>query len=71
MPNLTQKNIEAEKKWRQTWKSIVWILNNAVFDKTIKILRNGIDVSLISNTKIILNGQENQAECHKKYLTMI
>ena len=43
-------------------KALHTLINNAVYCKAIENLRNRIDVKL---------GNQNQATCHKKYLTMI
>ena len=47
------------------------LMNNAVYGKTMKNIRNRTDKTLASNKrKTIQNGRQTQATCHKKYLTM-
>ena len=47
------------------------LMSNAVYGKTMENLRNRIYVRLVNNKKDLLNGHQNQAIYHKKYLTMI
>ena len=46
-------------------------MSNAVYGKTMKNLRNIIDVRLVSNGKDCLKWTSNQAIFYKKYFTMI
>ena len=56
MSNLThKKKIEAEKNGDKDGKALYKLINNAVYGKTMKNLRNRIDVKLASNEKDYLN----------------
>ena len=46
-----QKRIEAEKNGAKNGKALDKLMNNVVYGKTTGILRNGIDVKLVSNKK--------------------
>ena len=47
----TQKRIEAEKDSDKDGKALYKLMNNATYGKEMKILRNKIDVKLVSNKK--------------------
>ena len=47
----TQKRIASEKKEYKDGKTLYKLMNNAEYDKTIKNLRNRINVKLVSNEK--------------------
>ena len=51
MSNLTQKNNRCRKNGDKDGKAMHKLKNNAVNEKTMKNLRNGIDIRLISNKK--------------------
>ena len=51
--SINKKRIEAKKKWRQRRKSIVKLMDNAVYGKVMENLRNRIDVRLPSSKKTI------------------
>ena len=67
--NSTYKRIEAEKNVDKDGKALHKLINNAIYGKTIKNLRNRIDVKLINNEKEYWNVHQNQ--CRTKYLTII
>ena len=46
-------------------------MSNAAYGKNMENVRNKIVISLVNNEKDYLNENQNQAICHKKYLTMI
>ena len=46
-----KKRIEAEKNGDKEGKALYKLMNNAVYDKTIKNLKIRIDVRLVSNKK--------------------
>ena len=41
------------KKWGQRWKTLYQLMNNAAYGKTMKILRNRIDVRLVSKKRLL------------------
>ena len=47
----TQKSIEAEKHGDKDGKALYKLMNNAVYRKTMQMLKNRIDVKLASNKK--------------------
>ena len=49
----TQKRIEAEENGDKEGKILYKLMDNAIYGKTIKILRNGIHVKLGNNKKTI------------------
>ena len=65
----TKKN-RCRKKWGQRWRSVVQINYNAAYVKTMKNLKNRIDVKLVSNKKRLFK-RDIQAIFHIKYLRMI
>ena len=67
----TQKRIEAEKNSEKDGKALYTLINNAIYGKAIKNLRNRISVQLVNNEKDYLNVPQNQAKCRTKYLTII
>ena len=46
----THKNRHIQK-WKQRWKSIVQINENVIYGKTMKNMRNWVDVKLVNNKK--------------------
>ena len=52
-------------------KALYKLMNNVVYFKTLKNLRDGIDVKLVSNNKDYLKCTSKPNYMSKKYLTMI
>ena len=58
----TQERTEAEKNSDKDGKALYKLMNNAIYEKTMKNLRNRIDVQLVSNAKDYL-------QCTSKYVS--
>ena len=67
----TRKRIEAGKDGDNHEKAQYNFMNNVVYGKTMKKIRNRIDVELLNKNKKKSNGHRNQAIRHTKSLTII
>ena len=52
-------------------KALYKIMNNSIYGKAMKNLRNRINVKLVTTKKTIQNVRQNQVTCRTKYLTII
>ena len=52
-------------------KALYKIMNNSIYGKAMKNLRNRINVKLVTTKKTIQNVHQNQVTCRTKYLTII
>ena len=70
--NLTQKKIEAEKNNDKDGKTLYKLMDKAIYGKTMKKLRNMIDVKLLNNEKEDLKCSSKPSYlCRITYLTII
>ena len=66
-----KRNISINK-CKKVEKALNKSMKNALYDKAMENLRNGIDLRFASNKKEVLEWTSNPTYiCHKKYLTMI
>ena len=72
MSRPTQKKINRSRRNDdKDRKALHKLMNNVVYFKTLKNLRDGIDVKLVSNNKDYLKCTSKPNYMSKKYLTMI